>query len=296
MKSFYVLLTLFFCLACNKKSNTTDQGSPVSGIFTIHTDDSYLPLVKVLTDAFMATYPQVVIYIDTVSGENIYSRLSKETIHSAITSMPPKDADSIALRDRNIFPKFFHFATDAIGLIAKSGSDSLTQFSFSNTEEACLQNSIMPVVSRLITDRPGSENNNYLASIQPVNLNCQQNWFAVGNQEAVLKRISENESEIGIIGWSHLCEKENPGVKKWRAQLSVIPFRNEKNELIYPTQSAILTGEYPLHRQLFLITTEPYTGPATGFASFMASHEGQRIVRLFGLAPAKTPPREIIVN
>jgi len=296
MKSFYVLLIILFSLACNNKDTSTDQGSPVSGVFTIYTDDSYFPLVKVLTDAFMATYPQVIVTIDTTSGENIYSRLSKESIRSIITCMPPKEVDSIALNDRNIFPKFFHFATDAVGLITKSGADSTIQFTFTNSGEVCLGNTIIPATSRLITDKPGSENNMYLASVQPTNQNCQQNWFTAGNQEAILKRISENESEIGLIGWSHLCEKENPGVKKWRSQLNIIPFRNEKNELIYPTQSAILTRSYPLSRKLFLVTTEPFHGPATGFASFMASHEGQRIVRLFGLAPAKTPPREIIVN
>jgi len=296
MKFLVLLVFIFSCISCTNKNKESQNGSPVSGVFTIYSDEAYYPLVKVLTDGYMAVYPAVAISIDTTAGSNAFAKLADTSIRSAVTGSLINETDSIALNQRSIFPQIFHFATDAVVLISKSNEDSMPGFTFKYSKEFCLGNSVTPAVIRVITDQPGSENNRHINKRFDSADSCFQNRFVAGNHTAILERISEYPGEIGVIGWSHLCEKENPEVAKWRKRVEPVPFLSLASKLIYPSQSALMTGEYPLTRKLYLVTSEPYAGPATGFAAYVASHEGQRIIRLFGLAPAKTPPREIIFN
>lgn len=296
MKFVVLFIFIISCISCTNKNNESQHGSPVSGIFTIYSDEAFYPLVKVLTDGYMGVYPGVSISIDTTAGNNAIAKLADTAIRSAVTGTLINETDSIALNQRSIFPQIFHFATDAVVMISKSNGDSLPGFTFNFSEKNCLENSIFPAAIRLITDQPASENNRHINKKFAYTDTCLKNRFVAGNHTAILKRIVDHPGEIGVIGWSHLCEKENPEVAEWRKQVEPVPFLSLASKLIYPTQSALMTGEYPLTRKLYLVTSEPYAGPATGFAAYVASDEGQRIIRLFGLAPAKTPPREIIVN
>ena len=295
MKISFLYSLALCCISCGTKDTFTENGTPVSGAFTLYSDETFFPLIQVLTEGYMAVYPQVVISIDTTSGSNVYPKLVNGTIRAAITSVYMSPGDSAALSQRNVFPRIFHFASDGIVLIAAATADSLPAATFTEPENKCLELSISPAAKIIITDRPGSENNFFLRPEKPDTDTCFKNWYAAGSQINILKRVSEHNGEIGIIGWSWLCENENPSVKQWRSLIDIIPYKSSSSKLIYPTQSALSTGEYPLTRKLYLVTAEPNAGPATGFAAFVASDEGQRIIRLFGLAPAKTPPREIYI-
>jgi phosphate transport system substrate-binding protein len=55
-------------------------------------------------------------------------------------------------------------------------------------------------------------------------------------------------------------------------------------------------GQYPLLRDVMIVSREARTGLASGFMAFMASDKGQRIVLKSGLVPATMPIRIIEVN
>jgi phosphate transport system substrate-binding protein len=123
-------------------------------------------------------------------------------------------------------------------------------------------------------------------------------WLNLHNFQGVHNYVSQNSGTVGLISWSQMCDAGDPEVKKLREAVTVVPLFGLKSDSsnFYPVQSAIADGEYPLTKKLYLITTEPFSGPATGFAAFVASSEGQRIIRLFGIQPASIPTREIIIN
>jgi phosphate transport system substrate-binding protein len=55
-------------------------------------------------------------------------------------------------------------------------------------------------------------------------------------------------------------------------------------------------GWYPLTREIYVINTEPRVGLATGFAAFLASERGQRIILKSGILPNTQPYRIIEVK
>ena len=281
-------------MACGGESGETDKGTPVSGPFTLHCDESVYPMLKVLTDGYMNVYPQVVITIDTSFKDNAWSLMDTKKIYSVVTVAVPSEKDSVALAQRNIYPQTFHFASDAIVFV--TGDTVTTSWFTLPDSNVCLQNAVHPATSRFIIDQPASDNSIWLQSFYRMDNECAVEFFMAGKHPAILERVVKYPGETGIVGWSYLSEKANPEVKKWRARLGILPYHANDTLNIYPTQSALATGSYPLTRNLYLSTAEPYAGPATGFAAFVASDEGQRIIRLFGLAPVKTAPREVIVN
>jgi len=295
MKPYLWVFALLVCLSCRSDSQPQDQGTPVSGTFTIYTDETYYPLVQVLAEGFMSVYPTSNISIDTSGSGNVYARLSGNGIRAIITCQEISTVDSTALAQRKIFPKIFHFATDAIAVISKAKTNNGTSFVMKGDMSSCLENSLSPIAEKIITDRPGSENNGFLKTRYATAGDCMKNWLAAGNQKAVIDVVSQNEKQIGLVGWSYLSDKDDPEMMSRRALINIIPFSVDTT-LIYPSQSAIITGTYPLSRKIYLVTAEPHTGPATGFASYVASSEGQRIIRMIGLAPANTPPREIYIH
>ncbi len=295
MKYLY-LLPVFFCsIGCASKNSDKETGTPVSGPFTMHCDESVYPLMQVLCDGYMSVYPQVVITIDTTSKKNVWSLFDAKNIYSLVTVTLPSTEDSVALSQRQIYPQTFHFASDAIAFVSGK-SDSAGSWFTLKDDSTCLEKSFHPVITRFISDRPDSDNSTWLQSHFRLQNGCTAEIYAAGKQQQILERVTTHPGETGIIGWSHLSEKANSTVKNWKSKINIIPYRANDTLLIYPTQSALAIGSYPLARKLYLATAEPYAGPATGFASFVASDEGQRIIRLFGLAPAKMAPREIVVN
>ena len=61
-----------------------------------------------------------------------------------------------------------------------------------------------------------------------------------------------------------------------------------------PYQAYIALGDYPMTRPVYLILSEPRTGLASGFTSFVSSDRGQRIILKSGLLPVTQPVQ--IVN
>jgi phosphate transport system substrate-binding protein len=58
-----------------------------------------------------------------------------------------------------------------------------------------------------------------------------------------------------------------------------------------PYQAYVALKQYPLWRIIEMINCSGRTGLGTGFASFIASDRGQRIVLKSGLVPSNTPVR-----
>ena len=61
-----------------------------------------------------------------------------------------------------------------------------------------------------------------------------------------------------------------------------------------PFQAYMALGDYPLMRDVYVILTDPRSGLASGFSTFLASDRGQRIILRAGLMPATQNVR--IVN
>lgn len=296
LQSLSALLLSFFILSgCSgNKAEQSENGNPLSGDFVIATDEAHYPLVKVLVDTYLGLYPMVNIRIDTIISGNPYQKLLDEKIRMIVTGIPFSSTDSLALVSREVFVQVSPIAIDALVLFTKLQKDTAQLGYFSIRHDSCVQFHTNQKQQMIFSNKIGSENNFQLTStISKLDSNA---CFFSENSLEVLNRIQESDNYCGVVSWSYLCERKSKAVKDLLKVISILPYRDSLSNLVFPSQSSIATKEYPLTRQLLMITSEPYAGPATGFAAWTASSEGQRIIRLFGGAPIRIPPREIHIS
>ena len=63
-----------------------------------------------------------------------------------------------------------------------------------------------------------------------------------------------------------------------------------------PYQAYLYYGDYPLARSIYALLNDPRSALPWGFASFLASDRGQRIILKSGLVPATQPVRVVNVK
>lgn len=271
-----------------------DRGDPLSGYFTIATDPAYLPLVKVLAETYMGLYPLVAIKIDSSKTGNPYQWTVDSTIRMVVTGIDLSEKDSMALVNRGLVVKVSPIAADGLVLIASKSSEADSSKSFSLRHDSCFYFNGIESDNTMFTDKYTSENNFYLS--RKVSSSCKVRWIPMSSQEAIIDSIALDRTSVGIVSWNYLCERKSPSVKNRLNKVDVIPFMDSLSNRIFPSQSTLFSGTYPLTRPVWMVTSEPFAGPATGFAAWVASSEGQRVIRLFGGAPIRIPPREIQIS
>jgi len=286
----------FMISACSpgNQNQEYDRGDPLSGYFTIATDPAYLPLVKVLAETYMGLYPLVAIKIDSSKTGNPYQWTVDSTIRLVVTGIDLSEKDSLALVSRALMVKVSPIATDGLVLIASKSSEADSSKSFSLRHDSCFHFNGIESDNTMFTDKYTSENNFYLS--RKVSSSCKVRWIPMSSQEAIIDSIALDRTSVGIVSWNYLCERKSPSVKNRLNKVDVIPFMDSLSNRIFPSQSTLFSGTYPLTRPVWMVTSEPFAGPATGFAAWVASSEGQRVIRLFGGAPIRIPPREIQIS
>lgn len=295
MRAIILLLGVLVICSCTRKNDEHRTDNALSGRFTVITDEAFYPMVKVLSETYMALYPEVVINIQKFSTPDPYQALVTGTARTLITSSVPGSRDSIMLLQNDKYIQLFHLFSDAVVLI---GNKEQTRF-YNNSKESpdlCPGRKLGVARMNMITDNSYSENTKFIRENLMGKLNCPDSLYASGDHEAIFSRISSSTGEIGAVGFSWTCETKNGETKKRRNGVQIIPVISNSGDTIHPNQSSIFLNEYPFSRKVYMVTSEPFAGPATGFAAFSASVEGQRIIRMFGAVPSKIPPREVSIQ
>lgn len=292
------LLYLFLLLLCGCRNNVKEEekGTPVSGSFTLFTDKAFLPVANVLATSFCTVYPEIVITIDTGNGSEGLKRLAEQQCNAVLSARAVSATDSAALASRSKFFRQFQMGSDAVALICNR-ADSL-KFSGKQTPVQLLANCLKDTSITVCTSAPASDDNFIISELVPAAKACMPEWHSFSNTADVISYVQQNKGVIGIVSWSYLSETQNRAIRKIKEDIYVIPLMNSENDSVshFPDQNSIVENSYPLPRKIYLTTSEPYAGPAHGFASYVASDEGQRILRLFGLAPYKMPSREVEIT
>ena len=112
----------------------------------------------------------------------------------------------------------------------------------------------------------------------------------------MIRYVAQNDGKIGVIGINYIFEPSG-SAKNDIDKITVLSLLNTKDNAYYsPTQNNIAEGKYPLARDLFVVNCQGYTGLGMGFASFITSDIGQRIILKSGLVPIRFPSRKIKIR
>lgn len=296
------LIVIFSCNEPNKKPVST----PTSGEVNIAVDESFEPLLSQMVDTFQQLYTRAKINASYKPETEAINDFLNDSVDIIITAKELSDEQMDYISKKNISYKKTQIAVDAVAIIVNNQNpDSLLKLSqiknilngtITNWNQVSKENSFGEVA--FVFDHAGSANTRFLKEKLMGDKDFSKNCFAVKSNRDVIDYVEKTKNAIGVIAVNWISDSDAAVANSFMKRIQVADIQDDvsSQDLNYygPYQAYISLKNYPLVREVWVMNREGRAGLGTGFASFVAGDQGQRIVRLAGLLPATMPIR--IVN
>lgn len=228
------------------------------------------------------------------------------------------DAERTRLRNRKLKPREEKIAIDAVALIVNNANDipelSMSELRDILTGKVQNWNDIYPShldTIRVVFDENGSSLLQYMRDRVTGGEPFGKNVYAQHSSAEVFEAVNNLRGSIGIIGVSWLStdmegtalsrdemrrrsQESDTAVMSFNPAVRVLALREDDSlEAYKPYQAYIYDGRYPLHRPIYMITTTVGGTVNNAFFSFVTSPQGQKVILLTGVLPAKINPRVV---
>lgn len=306
LSGLFVMLALLS--ACQSKPKDGQTDTYTSGVIAIAADESFQPIVQEEIDVFEGLFPLAGIvprYVTEVEAVNL---LLKDSLRLAITSRRLTPGEMNSFNSRKFFPEEIKIATDGLALIThRSNPDSLIAVKDIRrilTGDAGQWTDIYPT-SRLKDIRLVFDNKNSSTVRFAVDSICRgaalsDRVKALKTNKEVIDYVSRTPDAIGIIGVNWLSDRNDSTGLSFSAEVRVMSVsaadKATPANSYKPYQAYLFYGTYPLTRSIYALLNDPRGALPWGFASFLASDRGQRIILKSGLLPATQPVRVVNVK
>ena len=223
--------------------------------------------------------------------------LLNDTVRLAILTRELNAYEIKILKNRNLPPDVHRFGVDAITLIVnKASNDTLTSVG----EIKKMLNGKTKTNVNIVFDNANSSLVRYLKEFSGNSDFKLNNIFALKNNKEVIKYVSDHPGALGITGFSWLNDPDDD-YKDAVANVKIVSVKDEAskktpNEYFKPSQTTLALKQYPLTRGLYVINCTGKRGLGTGFAYYIVSEQGQRIILRSGILPDSIPPRDINIK
>ncbi len=279
----------------------TAKKAPLDG-FTFGTaqfygDESFSPIVDEELYVFKSSYPQANPVITYKPESEVVNNLMNDKARVVIMARTLDTAELGVLKRRSLIPNVNKFAIDAVALIVNNVSNDTT---ISVNEIKSMLNGKSKTDKSIVFDNPNSSLVRYLKTLSGNKALKQKNIYALSSSKEVIKYVSTHPNSIGITGFAWLNDPDKDYADAV-GKVKIVGVKDESsktapNEYFKPSQTTLVQHTYPLSRSLYIIDCTGRKGLGSGFASFLASERGQRIILRSGLLPDSIPQRELHIT
>lgn len=300
------ILIVFLLGACRPSGNKTLDETPTRGNIKILVDESYQPIIDSEIKTFTSLYRYANITPYYKPEVDVINDFMNDSVKVIVTNKKLTDAQIQYLRDTLIIARTTTFAYDAVAFIVNNENlDSLLTYNtikdiflgdVTNWREVNNKSKLDKL--SIIFDNTKSGNIRFFKELFGITNNLPKNFFAVNNNEEVINFVSKNKNALGIISANWISDKDDQATKKFIEQVKVVAVSSmyDNNTFYFPEQGSIYNKSYPFVREVYLISRETFAGLGSGFISWVAAEQGQRIILKSGLVPATMPIRLIQVK
>ena len=123
---------------------------------------------------------------------------------------------------------------------------------------------------------------------------------ALKTNREVIDYVARTPDAMGVIGVNWLSDRNDSTGLSFSKEVRVMSVSAANKatpaDSYKPYQAYLFYGDYPLARSIYVLLNDPRSALPWGFASFLASDRGQRIILKSGLVPATQPVRVVNVK
>lgn len=302
-------LSLALLAACHPKPKDGLTDTYTSGVIEIAADESFQPIVQEEIDVFEGLFPLAGIvprYTTEVEAVNLFL---KDSVRLAVTTRPLTEEETNSFHSRKFFPRAIKLATDGLALIVnRRNPDSLISvrdFRRILTGEVRSWHELYPASGLgdicLVFDNKNSGTVRFAVdSICRGILLSAKNVKALRTNRQVIDYVSRTPGAIGVVGVNWLGNTGDTTRLSFRDEVRVMAVSAEDvattANSYKPYQAYLFYGDYPLARSVYILLNDPRNALPWGFASFLTSGRGQRIILKSGLVPATQPVRVVDIK
>ena len=290
--SFLFLLTALLATACGT--------NPKAAYNDLHEDDvhfaadeSFQPILSELSDLYALRKPEATMMPVYCSEDSALRLLLNDSVRMAIATQPLNDKQKEYVAAHHLAVTQSKIAYNAFALIVnKANTDTVI-----NLEElrAIVQGRItdwkqLEVTHRsgklsLVFDASGSSTVRYMKDSLNGGKELKGNIFAQGSNLKVIEAVKENPNVIGVVStdWLRQQKGDTTAIQSFQGLdvnvMLVGKLGKKAGDWQRPYQYYIATGEYPLVRSVWAISTDPRTrSTLKSFYFFLKDNVGQRVI------------------
>ncbi|MGG7662194.1 substrate-binding domain-containing protein [Dyadobacter sp. BHUBP1] len=303
-----LLVTLGIAGLLRCTSSNSDLDNPRQGTITIAADESFKPLINSLTSAYEGIYPDAHFKLDYKPEQEAIRQLLNDSARLVFATRQLNDKELEIIRKQKGSQKFQHIATDGLALvIGKSNTDSLITIPELKaimegklTDWSQIKGGQEGLIT-LVFDNANASNLNFVLNKFGIKDIQKLRIISAGSNENVIKDVRDNPTHLGFIGvnWisdghSLASEELSKGIRVMGVAKDAQP--DSLSDYIQPFQAGLEFKRYPLHRDLYIISREGYSGLGGGLMTYIARDVGGLIIQKMGLLPTVVYPRELEVK
>ena len=268
---------------CSKKSN---DSAATQRYITVKGSDTMVHLASNWAEAFMAKYPEYEISVTGGGSGTGIAALINGTTDVCISSRNIKSKEITLAKEKNQNPVEFPVARDGIAVILNSDNPvnelTIEQIGKIYTGVYTNWNQVGGPDAGIIVNSRESSSGTYVFFQEHV-LN-KKDYAASANlmpsTAAIVQSVSQDKQAIGYVGLGYVQGAGNA--------IKVLGVKTDTNSpAVLASEAAIVSGAYPISRDLYIYTNGVPQGLTKNFLDFTLTPEGQRIVSETGYVPVK---------
>ncbi|MCM1290443.1 MAG: substrate-binding domain-containing protein [Prevotella sp.] len=319
------LLIAFGIIACTP----VKRGEYAKGSGTIFCDDGFKNIMQEEIEVFEFSYPDASIIPFYVSEKEAVDSLMADVTQQIVISRElTKEEIAYCKKKNKRIVRQNCIAVDAVALIVNKnnpvGALSLEDIKGIMTGRITSWDQLAgndTTAIKIVFDNAGSSTVSYMRQRFLDNkgsISDHTNSFAQKNNAQVFDVVKRDPNALGIISVSWLGD-DLSGAKKVPLNQRVEDYKNETDTIATnlttevniikisnpikendfspvsyaPYQAYIYSGEYPLVRKIFMISTASNSTVMHSFYTFVTGYVGQKIISRTGILPYHVNPRVV---
>jgi len=304
---FFLALATFalFVVSCHNPMGVQPlEETPTRGKIRISVDESFQLLYDTQLYTFESLYVDAKIAASYKPEVDVLADFMNDSVRTIVLTRDLTQKEKEYLLGQKFVARTTRIAHDALALIVnQENPDTLlldSQLAAILQGKITSWNQINPKSPdkgiNVVFDNNKSGNVRYFREKFSLTGNFPANCFAVNNNEEVIKYVKKNPSALGIISVNWISDIQDSISEKFLKDIRVVEVGTNPLNYCKPFQGYIAEGSYPFCRDVYMLSRETFSGLGSGFISFVAGDQGQRIVLKSGLVPATMPIRLIEVK
>ncbi|CCG98794.1 phosphate transport system substrate-binding protein [Fibrella aestuarina BUZ 2] len=300
-------LSLGTYLASCQEEHPAD--TPSQGRITVAADESYRLLTEEITKTYQLLYPRTKFDLVFKPEREAINLMLNDKARICVVSRKLTPNEQQVLVQQKIKGSSTRIATDGVALItSKANTDTLMTMrelrglftkQLTNWSQLSGGNQQGPVT--LVFDNANSSNLDYILQTFGIKDITGLPVYTVKSNKQVIEYVRQHAGAIGFIGVNWISDGDTVLSAELSKDIQVVGISEKENprsraDYFQPFQRALGLKDYPLRRDVYILSREAHPGLGSGLTNYLIRDAGSILIEKLGLWPAIPYNREVFLK